>query len=127
VARLATVRPDATPHLVPVTFAVVGNALVIAIDSKPKRTRDLQRLRNLRANPAVSLLVDHYSDDWTQLWWLRIDGRADIVEPSDASDGVDALVAKYPPYRDARPDGPFIVIHPDRWTYWAAQDGRASQ
>lgn len=76
VARLSTTRADGRPHVVPMTFALLSggehaDALVTAVDAKPKRTTDLQRLRNIAANPAVSVLVDHYDDDWTQLWWVR--------------------------------------------------------
>lgn len=120
VARLATVRPSGEPHVVPVTFAVHDDTVVIAIDSKPKRTNDLQRLRNVRMNPAVSLLVDHYADDWAELWWLRIDGVAEIVDVASSAEALDALISKYPQYRDERPNGPLIVIHPQRWTSWAA-------
>ena len=62
------------PHLVPITFAVDGDALYSAVDAKPKSTRALRRLANIAANPAVSVLVDHYDDDWTRLWWARADG-----------------------------------------------------
>src|SRR5712691_6011718 len=79
VARLATVGPDGRPHIVPITFASADGVLFFAVDQKPKRTRNLQRLRNIAANPAVSVLVDHYDDDWFSLWWVRVDGTARIV------------------------------------------------
>lgn len=120
VARLATVRPDASPHIVAMTFAVMGRSIVTAIDHKPKRTTQLQRLRNIEANPAASVLVDHYDDDWARLWWARADGTARIVAASDATDAVELLVAKYPPYRQRRPEGPVIVVTIDRWRAWAA-------
>ena len=122
VARLATVRPDGTPHVVPVTFALSGNAVVTAVDSKPKRSNDLQRLRNLRANPAAALLVDQYGDDWSGLWWVRVDATAEIVDASDASAAIDALATKYAQYREARPGGPVLVLTPERWTSWSAAD-----
>jgi len=122
VGRLATGRPDGTPHLVPVTFALAADVLVTAVDAKPKSTTDLQRIRNLRANPAFSLLVDAYADDWTRLWWVRIDGVADVVEDEPArSAAVQPLVAKYAQYRDGNaPTGPVLVLHPQRWTAWSA-------
>ncbi|HEY2166740.1 MAG TPA: TIGR03668 family PPOX class F420-dependent oxidoreductase [Jatrophihabitantaceae bacterium] len=121
VARLATVRPDGTPHLVPITFAFVDGALVTAVDGKPKRTTQLQRLRNIRAHPVVSVLVDSYAPDWSQLWWIRIDGPAEIVAAGPAcTHAIGALVAKYPQYRAAAPDGPVIRVQPTRITSWRA-------
>src|SRR5215472_5832016 len=79
VARLATVTPDGRPHIVPVTFAVDGEMIYTAVDAKPKSTTDLRRLDNMRAHPDVAVLADHYADDWTELWWVRADGRAEIV------------------------------------------------
>src|SRR6266851_419643 len=79
VARLATVGRDGRPHIVPITFAMNDATIYFAIDFKPKKTTDLQRLRNIEANPSVSVLVDHYEADWTKLWWVRVDGSARIV------------------------------------------------
>lgn len=120
VARLATVRPDRTPHVVPITFAYDGRSIVTAIDTKPKTTTSLQRLRNIRANPAASVLIDHYDDDWGQLWWARADGSARIEDVETIPDAIELLTAKYPQYRNRRPRGPAIVITIDRWTAWSA-------
>lgn len=120
VARLATVRPDATPHIVPITFAFAGRSIVTAIDDKPKSTTVVQRLRNIAVNPAVSVLVDHYDDDWNRLWWVRADGTATIGDAEVAANALDVLAAKYEPYRNQRPRGPVIVIAVDRWTGWSA-------
>jgi PPOX class probable F420-dependent enzyme len=121
VARLATVRPDGTPHVVVVTFALVGDTVVTAVDDKPKRTQDLQRLHNLAERPAASLLVDHYEDDWTKLWWVRLDGDAEVVrdEPRRTAE-LAPLVAKYPQYRDSPPRGPVIVLTVRSTTSWSA-------
>jgi PPOX class probable F420-dependent enzyme len=116
VARLATVRAG-RPRIVPVVFAVTGDTIVTAVDGKPKSTRALRRLDDIAADPQVSLLADHYADDWTELWWVRADGTARVH--SDGT-GVDLLVTKYPQYRDDRPDGPVITIDVDRWTGWSA-------
>lgn len=122
VARLATVGPDGAPHLVPITFAVVGATIVHAVDHKPKRTRALRRLDHIAANPAVSVLADHYDDDWTALWWVRADGRARIVDADTPTGGaaIDALVARYAPYRERRPQGPVVVVEVARWSGWTA-------
>ena len=100
VARLATVTPDGRPHLVPIVFALSGNTVYSAVDSKPKRTTALARLENVRAHPAVSLLVDHYSEDWSALWWVRVDGTARILtatpEDREAQGAIDRLKTRYP-------------------------------
>ncbi|KAB8187548.1 TIGR03668 family PPOX class F420-dependent oxidoreductase [Nonomuraea phyllanthi] len=120
VARLATASRDGTPHLVPVTFAVAGDRVVIAIDHKPKTTTALRRLRNIRENPHVSLLADHYEDDWAQLWWVRADGLARVVEEGpEREPAIDALAAKYGQYREHRPAGPVIVVDVTRWSGWS--------
>lgn len=118
VARLGTVGPDTQPHLVPITFAVSGDLVVHAVDHKPKSTTDLRRLRNIAENRMVSILVDNYADDWAQLWWVRGDGAAEIRD--DAPDLVDLLTTKYPQYQQARPSGPVVVVHVERWSGWSA-------
>jgi len=121
VARLATLRPDGTPRLVPITFAVVDGLICSAVDAvKPKRTPWLARLVDIRSDPRVGLVVDEYDEDWTHLWWARVDGRARIESPGSTS-AVAALRAKYPGYRDADLDGPMIVVTPQRWTGWSAR------
>jgi PPOX class probable F420-dependent enzyme len=120
VARLCTVAADGTPHLVPVTFAVSGSFIHIAIDAKPKQTRDLRRLRNIAENPAVCLLTDHYAEDWTQLWWSRADGIATIQHGDDMREPIDLLVARYSQYRQNRPEGPVISVAVQRWSGWSA-------
>ncbi len=120
VARLATVRPDGHPHIVPITFALSGDTVMTAVDHKPKTTSRLQRLRNIRARPVASVLVDYYDDDWTRLWWVRGDGTASIVQEGVERDqAVTLLVAKYPPYRERPPEGPVIVIVVASWTSWS--------
>jgi PPOX class probable F420-dependent enzyme len=117
VARLGTVSAGGQPHLVPVTFAGAGEKVVFAVDAKPKASTDLRRLRNIRANPRVSLLADHYDEDWSRLWWVRADGVARILERGGGPVG--ALVAKYPRYRDQPPAGPVVEVTVTRWSGWA--------
>ncbi|MFI7274216.1 TIGR03668 family PPOX class F420-dependent oxidoreductase [Streptomyces sp. NPDC049879] len=119
VARLATVDAAGHPHLVPVTFAAVGDTVVIAIDHKPKQHRGLKRLRNIAANPLVCLLADQYDDDWSQLWWARADGSADVLGVAACPDEIEWLESKYSQYRDHPPEGPVIRIEVTRWTGWA--------
>jgi PPOX class probable F420-dependent enzyme len=121
VARLATVRPDGAPHVVPVVFALVDGTVYSAVDGKPKRTRRLQRLANVRADPRCALLVDHYEDDWSRLWWVRADGTAAVVEdPPAAHPGLAALAARHPQYRAQPPDGPLLVVTVERWSGWSS-------
>src|ERR1700741_54742 len=89
VGRLATVSSQGRPHVVPVCFALHDGRILNAVDAKPKRTRHLKRLDNIRATGRASLLVDHYEEDWTQLWWIRVDGTATVTEDDD--DAIDAL------------------------------------
>lgn len=124
VARLATCTPDGHPHLVPVVFAVAAEApdvVYTAVDAKPKTTRRLRRLANIEANPHASLLVDHYADDWTQLWWVRADGAATIHTGGAAMETAHRLLrAKYPQYQSVPLDGPVIAIAVRRWSSWHA-------
>ena len=130
-AYLATADADGVPQLVPVTFALVNVAhapvpeapaheIVVAVDHKPKTTRDLKRLRNLAENPRAAFLVDEYDDDWTRLWWVRADGIAAIEHEGEArAAALDALAARYPQYRERRPDGPLVRVRVTRWSGWA--------
>lgn len=121
VARLATSRPDGRPHLVPVVFALVGDVVCTVIDHKPKSTKRLQRLENVRHDPRCTLLVDHYDDDWSGLWWTRADGEARILEsPGSDHPGIRELVRRYPQYRRESPTGPLLEIRVRRWRWWAA-------
>jgi PPOX class probable F420-dependent enzyme len=121
--RLATVDAGGHPHLVPITFAVLaaGAAVVFAVDHKPKTTSRLRRLDNLRANPAVALLADEWSEDWTQLWWVRADGTGQVLPDDDPGRGaaVAALVERYEQYRERPPAGPVVRIAVDRWSGWS--------
>jgi PPOX class probable F420-dependent enzyme len=115
VARLATVGASGLPHLVPVTFAMSPDparpVLATAVDHKPKTTLDLRRVRNIGETGRVSILTDEYDEDWTRLWWVRLDGRARILADAAERAGPLAwLVAKYPQYQENPPQGPVIRI-----------------
>jgi len=121
VGRLATIRPDGSPHIVPVTFALVDQTVVTMVDHKPKTTTRLQRLANIEGEPRVTLLVDEWSEDWLRLRWVRCDGKAEVHDRGDLWEAAsDALVAKYHQYRDQPPSGPAIVITIDEVTGWAS-------
>jgi len=121
VARLATAGADGRPHIVPICYALDGDTLYLAVDAKPKRTTNLKRLRNIGANPAVSILVDHYEDDWARLWWIRLDGRARIVtDDAERERALDLLAQRYPQYRTAKPGGPVVAVAIDGMNGWSA-------
>jgi len=140
VGRLATVTAHGTPHLVPVVFALVDDVLYTAVDSKPKTTVALQRLANIDATGRASLLVDKYTEDWSTLWWVRVDGSARVLDVDsrerrrpvprqrrpeaaqpEARDGaIEALTRKYPQYVSEPPTGPIIAVRLARWRWWEA-------
>lgn len=108
----------------PVVFAIESDSLWTAVDEKPKSSRSLRRLENIRANPRVSLLVDHYEDDWSALWWVRVDGLATVLEPGSDEEavGIARLAAKYAQYQAAPPAGPVVLVKVETWRSWSAQD-----
>jgi PPOX class probable F420-dependent enzyme len=123
VARLATITPDGRPHIVPVTFAVEGDRIYSIVDAaKPKSSLSLMRLRNIEANPQVTLLVDEYSDEWNQLWWVRADGTASVVaDGPNRARAISLLRAKYPQYGASGQEfGAALVIDTDQWIGWSA-------
>lgn len=121
VAYLATVRPDGRPHVVPIVFAVDGDRIYSIADPKPKRGPDLLRFRNIAANPAVSLLVDEYDEDWERLWWVRADGPAHVVQDGPERDlTIRLLQAKYPQYATwSTPFGAAMIVTIERWSSWS--------
>jgi PPOX class probable F420-dependent enzyme len=123
VARLGTVDDAGAVRLVPVCFAVVGDCVVSAVDHKPKRTGQLRRLDDMRAAGRATVLVDHYDDDWTALWWVRLRGTARVVESADQEHdaAVAALVTKYEQYRERPPAGPAIVVAVSEWRWWTSR------
>lgn len=121
VARLATGGADGRPHIVPICFALDDQTLYFAVDAKPKRSTNLKRLRNIAANPAVSILIDHYEDDWDRLWWVRLDGRAQVVTDGAELEGALHLLAlRYAQYRETKPAGPVIAVSIEGMAGWSA-------
>jgi PPOX class probable F420-dependent enzyme len=123
VARLATVGAEGRPHLVPIVFAIAGDVVYSAVDAKPKRTTALRRLENVRRNPRVALLADHYDDsDWDALWWVRADGVARVLDGSDseARRAIALLAARYAQYRERPPRGQVLAVSVERWSGWRA-------
>ena len=121
VARLATVDPDGRPHLVPIVFALDGDTLYSAVDAKPKRSRRLRRIENARRRPDVTVLVDHYEDDWHRLWWVRARGRARVLDGGPEADRALALLeARYQQYRERPPGLPVLAVDVVEWRGWVA-------
>jgi PPOX class probable F420-dependent enzyme len=121
VAHLATVGADGRPHLVPVCFVLLGDVVYSAVDHKPKRTTRLRRVANIEATGRACLLVDGYSEDWSALWWVRLDGAGRVVDdPVEAARAVTALTGKYPQYAGRAPAGPVIAVDVTRWSGWSA-------
>lgn len=125
VARLATVDAKGRPHIVPVCFVFHNKVFYTAIDLKPKRVapQKLARLKHIQTAPQVALLVDHYADDWSQLWYVLVRGKAKVVPHSAAKERAEAvarLKKKYPQYAAGMlvDDALLIRILPQRITYW---------
>jgi PPOX class probable F420-dependent enzyme len=126
VARLAFRDADGLPRVLPITFALAEGAVWSAIDTKPKRTAEPARVRWLRDRPEAALVVDVYDDDWSKLAWVQLLGRVEVLEVEEAPAAMEALAAKYEPYRDSRPPGPLLRLSVDRALHWRAADGGAS-
>jgi PPOX class probable F420-dependent enzyme len=106
---------------VPITFALAGEVLYSAVDSKPKRSRRLKRIENARARPEVTVLVDGYEEDWSRLWWLRLRGTARVLERGDEFDRALSLLGdKYEQYRANPPGGPVLAVDVTERREWAA-------
>jgi PPOX class probable F420-dependent enzyme len=124
VARLATTDPDGRPHLVPIVFALEGETLYSAVDRKPKRSQRLRRIENARARPDVTVLVDHYEEDWRNLWWVRLRGRARVLDEGDERErALELLREKYEQYRADPPEGPVLAVDVSEVREWSAERG----
>ena len=132
-AVLAANDAAGAPLAVPITFALVrdgdgADVVVFAVDHKPKSGAPLRRMQLIAADPRVAVLVEHYDADWQHLWWVRADGRAEVLptgrpecDPADAERraGLTALADRYPQYVEHPPAGDLVRIRVDRWTGWA--------
>jgi PPOX class probable F420-dependent enzyme len=124
VGRLATVGDDGTPHVVPICFVLLNGRFYSVVDEKPKRSTRLQRLRNIESTARAALVVDHYSDDWSELAWVMVRGPAAVLEEG-AKHGaaIGALREKYPQYRTmALDDRPVLRLAPEHVNSWGLAD-----
>lgn len=123
VGHLATVAADGRPHVVPCCFALRGATLYSAVDAKPKSSFRLKRIANIRANQLASLVVDNYDEDWSLLWWIRVDATARVLESgSEYDQAIELLVEKYDQYRRLRPPGPVIALDVASWRAWPSPE-----
>ena len=121
VATLATVSADGSPHLVPVVFALDGIDIVTSVDGKPKTGRVLARIENIARDPRVTLLAHHYEEDWSKLFWVRVDGRATLEEAGETFvRALDSLRNRYPQYESVDLTGPVVRITIESTTTWEA-------
>jgi PPOX class probable F420-dependent enzyme len=120
VAMLATADAAGVPHVVPITFVVDGATVYSAVDGKPKQGTHLRRHDNIRARPRASLLVQHWAEDWSRLWWVRADGPAKVVEdPSTVEMVARLLMRKYEQYDRVGVGGPVIEVEVTSWRGWS--------
>ncbi len=119
VGHLATVTAVRRPHIVPCCFVLAGDWIYSAVDAKAKTTLALRRLDNIEANGAVALLVDRYDEQWRDLWWVRVDGTAEVWQSGARRDeALAALAGKYRQYRQTPPPGAVIAVAVSRWHWW---------
>jgi len=114
---LTTLDPDGSGHSVPIVFVVSGSEIVSPIDHKPKTGGELARVRNIERDDRVTVLVDHWDEDWTRLAWVMVRGHA-VIDPDGPFDVVQSLIVRYQQYApDERPDA-LIRIRPMKLTWW---------
>jgi PPOX class probable F420-dependent enzyme len=125
VARLATIDSEFKPHLVPVVFVFDGNHFFIPVDEKRKTAKPekLKRIRNIQDNPNVTLLIDEYSEDWTKLAFVMIQGKASVATKEEGNiqvrEAYKKLMSKYLQYQKVRVGEMCIIITPKKIASWS--------
>ncbi|MDQ4004840.1 MAG: TIGR03668 family PPOX class F420-dependent oxidoreductase [Actinomycetota bacterium] len=120
VGRVATIDPDGKPNVVPFCFVLAGDTLYTSVDHKPKEGRRLRRVENLQRDPRVTVLVDHYEEDWPRVWWVRARGTGRVVDDAaEVERGNRLLAEKYAQYADDPPPGPILAIEISEWRGWS--------
>jgi PPOX class probable F420-dependent enzyme len=118
---LATNGADGAPHLVPIVFVMQRDTVYIPVDSKPKRSRSLQRIRNLERDPEACILIFNWTEDWSQLWWIRLRGKyRAVADPAELERARLLLISKYPAYHDPTELDPVMAIDISSATSWSA-------
>lgn len=106
----------------PIVFVLAGDTLYTAVDAKPKRSGTLRRIENARDRPQVTVLVDHYDEDWSRLWWVRLRGRARVLDAGEeAKRALALLMEKYEQYRAEPPTTPVLAVHVEEWRGWSGE------
>ena len=127
VGRLSTADASGRPHVVPVCYAYDGEHIYTAVDRKPKRVaaRRLKRVRNVLANPRVALIIDDYSEDWSRLAYVLVQGSAVLLEDGQERARAESLLRdKYPQYRDLLDEGcPVLRITTQKIVSWGRVAG----
>lgn len=120
-ARVSTIDADGRPNLVPIVFVLEGDTIYSSVDAKPKESPELQRLANVRANPeAIAVLIDHYEEEWTALWWVRLRGRGRVLEEGPERERAHSLLRKrYPRYEEMPPQGAVLAVDVTEWRGWS--------
>jgi len=109
--------------VVPIVFVLEGDTLYSAVDAKPKSSGRLRRIENARRRPDATVLVDHYEEEWRRLWWVRLRGRARVLDGGgEAERALDLLVDKYEQYRAQRPSFPVLAVDVVEWRSWRADE-----
>jgi PPOX class probable F420-dependent enzyme len=122
VATLATIRADGSPRLVPCVYALNGSTVHVPVDAKPKRSRSLARLADIRRDPRAGLLVHEWNEDWAQLWWVRLDGQAGLAVGEELALARARLIERYAQYTDPAELDPVITIAVTTWRAWRASE-----
>ena len=122
VARLATADSAGRPHVIPICYVALGDSVYMTIDQKPKRksSQGLKRMANMRENPQVALVADHYDDDWSRLGWVMVQGRAQVLDSGDEHDRAQAsLRARYPQLVEMQIESlPVVAIRIEHAASW---------
>jgi PPOX class probable F420-dependent enzyme len=120
VGRVTTIDPDGSPNVVPFVFVLDGDTLYSSVDEKPKRTKELRRLANLRRDPRFMVLVDHYEEDWPTVWWVRLRGRGRVIDAGPERErALRLLREKYSQYEQEAPQGAVVALDVEEWRGWA--------
>lgn len=122
VGRLGLLDLEGAPRVLPVTYALAEGRVWSAIDRKAKRAGEPARLRFVRRDRRAALTVDRYSDDWEKLAWVQVLGTVEVVDVAEGAAALEALSAKYEPYREEPPPGPLLALRPKRYLWWRAAD-----
>ena len=116
-ARVGTIDEQGRTHLVPIVFVVEQDTLYSSTDAGARLPK---RLRNLARDPRVTVLVDDYGEDWSQVWWVRLRGAGRVVQDGAERDRARQLLAvKYPQYDGGPGDGAMMAVDIEEWSGWA--------